>query len=61
MQGKTLNRLAREVNDLAQHYNPYEYKDNDANIDYFRETLEKSPEIVIDYLLQVANEMLARS
>jgi len=61
MQKGTLNRLASEVNDLAQHYNPYEYADCDANIDYFRETLEKSPEIVIDYLLQVANEMLERS
>ena len=58
MSGRTLNRLASAVNELAQHYNPVEYVDCDANIDYFRETLEKSPEVVIDYLLQVANELM---
>ena len=58
MSGKTLNSLASRVNKFAKNYSVYEYRDSGANYDYFRETLQKSPEVIIEWLLEIVEEEL---
>lgn len=58
MTGKRLNNLASRVNNFAKNYNVYEYRDSGANYNYFRETLAKSPELIIEWLLEIVEEEL---
>ena len=58
MNGRTLNSLASRVDKFAESYSVYEYYDSGANYNYFRETLQKSPEIIIEWLLEIVEEEL---
>ena len=57
-----LNDLAKRVDNFAQAYNTFEYRDSGADVNYFKETLQKSPETIIEWLLEIVEEeMLERS
>lgn len=49
--------LAERIDITVKDYDPYGYRDSECSVDYFKDLLEKAPQVIIEGLLDQIDSM----